>query len=363
MRESKNDQKKVLMVSSYIGKNTYVKNLVDALKSECFVATGIESFWCSNIPFDIVHIHYPEELFYWDSNYGEEGLHSLEKRIEYWKKLGSKIVVTIHDERAHRGKKDDKKLFKLIYENADGMIHLGRFSYENLGLSNGVSDVLPHHLYQDLIELKIDNPKSSPNKGETVFLSIGAIRKQAERSFLLNSFYLFRKNNKKSKLLICNFKLPSESIGFKSDPLRKIWYELAFRFKKFFFLWRNVYLLDHDISKEQMKGLVSQSDILITPRVDSLNSGIIFLALSLNKPVIGPSIGNMTEILDELGCPTYVPGDENTFVKALSFFLNEENVVTCAERYQRFVAICDVGVVAKKHVQFYESVINKKRIQ
>ncbi len=347
----------VLIASSYVGKNSYVKNLVDALVEECHVVTGIEPFWASNMQFDIIHIQYPEELFNWDPFYGENGLERLAIRLDYWQKRGAKLVVTVHDEKSHRGKNTDQTLFKMLYESSKGLVHLGNYSHKNINFDGILSEVIEHPLYIDLLDLEDKNKVKI--KEYFTCLSIGAIRKKTERDFLLKSFREFRKKKPNSRLQICNFRIPSECVSFKVHPFKRLFFELKFRLKKQFYFFRGVDLLEHDLSNVRMKDLVLQSDVVISPRLDSLNSGIIYLALTLNKPVIGPRIGNMAEILTLLKCPSFIPNDEKTFVVGLDLLTDQQKVDQILSEYNLKRHHFSPSEVAKKHSSFYRKLLEK----
>ena len=53
-----------------------------------------------------------------------------------------------------------------------------------------------------------------------------------------------------------------------------------------------------------MVDLVQNSSLLIIPRIRNLNSGLLYLGLTFDKPMIIPKVGNMTEVADFFRFPT-----------------------------------------------------------
>jgi hypothetical protein len=57
---------------------------------------------------------------------------------------------------------------------------------------------------------------------------------------------------------------------------------------------------------------------VLIPRHEALNSGNVFLGFTFGKPVVGPDIGNIGEVLTLTGNPTFDPKCPRTVVDALA---------------------------------------------
>lgn len=71
------------------------------------------------------------------------------------------------------------------------------------------------------------------------------------------------------------------------------------------------------LSAEDLSLRMSAADIVLVPRVDILNSGIVFLGLTFRKVIVGPAIGNIEEQLKELNYPVFNPNSMSSVTKAL----------------------------------------------
>ncbi len=64
-------------------------------------------------------------------------------------------------------------------------------------------------------------------------------------------------------------------------------------------------------------------------RIDSLNSGSIYLGLTFKKIIVGPAIGNMKEVLEKTDAYSFNPENIDSLVNAL-----EEALKTDKDKYQ-----------------------------
>ena len=64
---------------------------------------------------------------------------------------------------------------------------------------------------------------------------------------------------------------------------------------------KHIFKAADTIPVEQMQVYLNAADVLIIPRIHSLNSGLISLAFSFKKTVLGPSSGNIGPILAKSG--------------------------------------------------------------
>ena len=108
---------KVLIASEYNTKNSIIRSYVDGIRQLVKVESGVSTFWNSTLNFDIVHIHWPEQLFDWKC-FEQDELINLKTRLAYWKNTGAKIVVTRHNSIPYLNCRLNEELYDMVYRNA-----------------------------------------------------------------------------------------------------------------------------------------------------------------------------------------------------------------------------------------------------
>jgi len=283
--------------------------------------------------YDFVHIHWPESIFEWKEPTSAE-LELLEKRINYWKRK-SVIIYTKHDYQRNKGTTlNFTRLFELIEKNTDVFIHLGKFS-QNLYQQKYPSvrhEIIYHPLYTNYLSpLNKVVARKMFQIAEDAFVIIvpGNIRSYAERDLMLNAFVSIDFNR---KVLICinmhaelRYDFPGRTELKRIIDIKKI---LIDRFKqshkppKFLFTYGTQ-------TKKELEMKMSSADLVFIPRIESLNSGIVFLGLTFNKIVVGPSTGNIEEQLIELELPVFNPkyklSVSNALKKGMKLSIDHKN--------------------------------------
>ena len=84
-----------------------------------------------------------------------------------------------------------------------------------------------------------------------------------------------------------------------------------------------VRLLDHFVDDLTMTRLFAAADVVVLPYLDILNSGVAMLALSLQRPVIGPSKGAFPELQAPVGTTWVRTFDEPFDLDALTLACRE----------------------------------------
>ncbi|MDX1641896.1 MAG: hypothetical protein R3220_09385, partial [Balneolaceae bacterium] len=154
---------------------------------------------------DIIHIHWPELLVksqladmsrtnLLEEHHFERVLSSLNKK----KEGGSKIVLTVHNEKPHTDKTGlFDAFYKDVYKLSDGFIHMGEFSKKMLldEYSDSVKDkphaVIPHGDYSyfpDDLKRSICRERLNIMKSEKLLLTFGAIRSKDELELGIDAF-------------------------------------------------------------------------------------------------------------------------------------------------------------------------------
>lgn len=287
--------------------------------SHCeFVYSHFENYDSS---FKIVNIHWPEAIFDWYEPTTDQ-LETLESAIKEWK-VNSTIIYTKHDDERHKGMTPNfRRLFKLIEENSDIFIHLGQYSkrkYEKI-YPTARHSVVYHPLYSHFFKIY---PKEYArkileiDKNSLVIIAPGTIRNIKEREMVLKSFKKFKSRN---KVLIATKMRNEIEFDFPGRTRLKSIFDvrnfIVNRFKnnhtppKYLFSYRK-------ISFEKFSLLMSAGDIVLIPRIKTLNSGNVLLGFTFNKVVVAAETGNLTEQLKEIGLPTFNPFSINSIVEAI----------------------------------------------
>lgn len=341
--------------------NSIINNYLEGMSKYAEVVASASSFWTSNLKFDIINIHWPEVLVSgMDYNDNLPGL--LEARLKYWKGLGTKIVITYHNRLPHKQKHLDQKVYDLIYTNTDGFIHLGDASLKELSSISKLSEkqhiVIYHPNYLDIpnsISREDARKRLGLQMDDIVFISFGNIRHQEEEDFLIEAFSKLDNRSKKKKLIIVNALSLAKRTG-KAFPITRFKYEL---WKKKL-AKRNIIIEENPyIGDDYIQIYMNAADVIISPRLYNLNSGIIFLAFSFKKIVIGPDTGNIGEFLDKQNNPKFstVSTDSLRDMMEKSISLIDSDI---AENNFQFVKNeCNLYKIGKQYIDFFDLVLKE----
>ncbi|MCC9168230.1 hypothetical protein [Pontibacter harenae] len=299
---------KILIAVPNNTENSYTDDLAKGLSLLTECKTSIFEFWCENNFYDVVHIHWPEILFEWKEPTDKQ-LNLLESRLQHWSKK-AKIICTRHNLHPHyRDTKAFLKLYDIVYSYCNGVIHLGEFSKteyltrykNNYFIRPQQQFVIPHQLYPNLPNLHSvtsARKKIGIGKEQKVMLVFGALRDKEEFDIVLDSF---RNLNIKNKCLIANRWYTHKQIGFR-NPLAKF---KQFRQDVSFAFNSSYKLFNKFTTREENEILFKTSNVVLIPRKKALNSGNLALGFGYGKVVVGSSFGNIGEILQRTGNPTY----------------------------------------------------------
>lgn len=276
--------------------------------------------------YQIVNIHWPESIFDWLEPTDDQ-LKSLKTEIIKWKKHSS-LIYTKHDKERLKGATPNfTELFKLIEENTDVFIHLGEFSkgiYQKK-YPQSRHEIVKHPLYEDSFKVypkSIARERLNISQDTKVILAAGSIRTFEERKMVINAF---KNLTADSKVLISNNMRSEIKYEFPGRVFFKRFFNIrnyvVNRFKKKY--QPPQYLFSYGgVSEDELSLQVSASDVVMIPRINILNSGNLFLGLTFNKVVVGPSTGNITEVLRQLGLPIFDPNSLESVTKALEVGIN-----------------------------------------
>jgi hypothetical protein len=285
--------------------NPYLDEIINHSEHAYFY----DSFENYKADFKIVNIHWPEAIFNWKEPSHIE-LKELEDAIALWK-LKSLLVYTKHDFHRNKGTtKNFTRLFRLIEENTDVFIHLGKFSrdYYQEKYPKAKHKIIYHPLYTSTFKFpdQIEARKIlGVNKDAVVIIAPGNIRNYEERDMFLKAFKSLKIKN---KVLICTnvhseirHDFPGRSRLKRVVDIKRILKE-SFRKKH----QPPEYLFSYTfIPQNELELKMAAADIVLIPRINTLNSGNVFLGLSFEKKLVGPQCGNIKEQLEEFNFPVF----------------------------------------------------------
>lgn len=294
-------------------KNPYMETLIqeiDQQYEDCVWGYGINTFWSDEIfSYDIVHIHWPTLLLK-----GKYSSSELNHQLENIRDRNIKIVSTCHNLVAHYCHDSDiNNSYNVVYSNSDMILHLGLYSL-NIFKSkypNTQNVLLPHHTYDNLYTLfpskKDCCKKLKLSENAKYILCFGAFRDDEERSLVMNvsKHIIFHR----TYIIAPAYK----TITGRNRYIRAI--------KKYWLKYIHHIIItgtsNHPVPVDMTPYYFGISDIVFIQRKETLNSGNIPLAFHYAKTVVGPSIGNIKELLDTTKNPTFNANDLNSVYKAV----------------------------------------------
>lgn len=303
---------------------------------------------------EIIHIHWPEVLF--DSKLPDtNSLNDFMKHFFLWKK-NYKVVFTLHNLKPHLSKSDlYPNLYKEVSNNADAVVHFANSSivtFNKLYPKNQAKHVVISHPLYLSIPNNFSREKSRAflNIKDTykVVLVFGQIRTKNERQFVFNTF---KKLKLKDKFLIIS------TVG-KFKPKLKLGWKLS-NFINNYLLKKynskpNYIIKNTRINNNEIQYYFNAADVVLIPRVNSLNSGVLYLAASFNKKVVAPDLGNIGEVALSLNQKVFELANSSSAAFSLEKALLETTGINIFSKAKK---IMHPSIIAKKHEALYSSLI------
>lgn len=333
--------------------NPYIYTLTEGIKTQ---DTNIQFFFNKDLlweyaceEMDIIHIMWP--------NVFEQAMLSgrdLDERIHYLKSKKIMIFVTCHNFIPHTSNAIWEKAYNIIYNNCDVMIHLGNYSYNvcNGKYPQAQHYIIPHHIYDTIYTYfpKRDEAlaKLSLKHNFHYILCIGAFRNEDEREIVRMIAKRFK--SQKVKIIAPTFYLAS---GGKY----KIWRNSSRKLLKSSFLYSNIIISGKYISNADLPLYYSACDIALIQRPKILNSGNLPLSFLFGKIVVGPNVGNVGEILEETGNPTFIPDDKNSIFNAITKGLNLVQSQLGKANREYGLKNWNTNLISNKYISLYKSSI------
>lgn len=348
---------KILLTSNLNDGNDVIDGLYHRLQQHLNIQISVKKFWDTHISIipDIIHIQWPEQLFFWKS-IDENDLKKLSKQLNFWKEKGSKIIVTRHNILPHTLNELYKEAYEIVYSYCDAVIHYSSASINNFQAMYDSKNIHPihemifHPMYSDI---KNNSDKLSARKylnidaDKKVILIFGAMRNNEERQFTLN---VFNELDTENKLLL----VPS-------------WYQRVARRTPFKWLYSKIKIFFDRPNKElklsqkyvhedEIQMYMNAADVVFLPRFEVLNSGVLLLAFSFNKVVVGPSSGSVGELLALAGNPAFKIADISDACSKI-----KEGLKLSAKKVNNYAFVeknMNWDIIIDKHIQLYHRLRN-----
>ena len=281
------------------------------------------SFSQFNSEYEALLIHWPEAIFNWE-HIEERNLTQLKNFLDSINK-NITIYHCLHNLDSHGSFKEyNKKLYDIVWAATDVFIHLGtysRFLFEKR-FPDRVHKTIHHPLYKKeftIIEKNKAREQLGIPQNAAVFFIPGKIRTMAERNLVVNGFKQISINNK--FLIAHRFYFKPFPISLSNRPrLKKIvnpFVRIFNRIKNSPFKTNQAIIGTKYLNNEAMSIMMAAADTIIVPRLMSLNSGMVYLALTYSKAIVAPLIGNIKEVLELTNNYGFEVNKEKAFVEAL----------------------------------------------
>jgi glycosyltransferase involved in cell wall biosynthesis len=329
-------------------------------------------FWMPDFyHFDIIHIHWPSGLttnllntdFIVGGNNFKSELFVVNECIKKWKAKKTKIVFTYHNENPHEGSDEFSSLLnEMVIQYSDAVVHLGQYSLQKYTSEYTIEGqknmVIPHSIY-------ISYPNTSTKeesrkmlgigKNKFVILVFGSVRNAKEANFAMETF---RQVNDKNKFLLAprwnieDFTKYGRILGFVKQKL--------FEINNFFKF--NVRLKSNRTSvlAKDVQHYFNASDVVLLPRIDSINSGIMPLAATFKKALVGPDSGNMGEHIRNAGLKTFEPNHSKQASEIINEIVQQKSQYKIGEMFYQYAETnWNLKFVAEQHYALYQKLISE----
>jgi hypothetical protein len=295
---------------------TFTPSLVRAYAEAGWeVVTGVDNLYYRSVAFDLVHLHWPEELIGWEMPTAQ-ALNRLEETLA-WLGSRTRVIATVHNLLPHRTAEHplDRKLYNVVYLASDLIGHFSYYSrdrvrslFAKIPLEKQV--VHPPFLFTHLPQYQHGRGEARKNLGirddEFAILAFGSLREAAELELLKKGV---RYSKRRRKRMIFAARLPGGSRLERG--IRRVSFEMWKRSN-------SVINLEGYIEDCKVYSLFEAADAVLISRFGlHMNSGILPLAITVGTPIVAPLYGIYAEYLTGTGNELYKPGDSRDLARAI----------------------------------------------
>lgn len=302
--------------------NSHLKNLIDAyIESDVQVGVGYETFIYGNLIPNVMHFHMVEHLLGF-MNYDQDLFF---KKLEFFKKCGTKFIFTAHNLFPHRNlnQYDYLSFFQKFFQHIDLFTHHGQQSIEIFKVKFSLQDrehiVCPHGDYL----------KDIQNFDESQIEAKRLLKLPEDKKVILVFGRLQFKNLKfahavldrlKKSIKGCYILLAGINPLFRYNDLNHIYNKLNNEILNKFRVRRRI--LNKRFSNYDTYLLFKSADVVFLPHNSGLTSGIIPLAATIGKPFVYPNIGVFAEQAKFCKCEEYECSNVEQAYKAIMKLLS-----------------------------------------
>lgn len=345
--------------------NLFVPILCDAIHTAGVnVRCSVQEFWDSETTYDIIHFQCPEEVVGWSCE-DPDRIRQLEERIAFFRSRGARFVYTRHNIRPHYANEVISRAYRVIETQSDIVVHMGRFSRDEFTTRYPRSRnvIIPHHLYEYTYreDVSIERARQYLNLPQDAFIitTFGKFRNRAEIRMVIKAFLAWKQED---KLLLAPRLYPFSRLNDYGNHFLKRWgsrlgyYVLMPLINRL--LRMRAGASDELIDNCDLPYYIAAADVVLIQRRDVLNSGNIPLAFLFRKVVIGPSVGNIGELLDDTGNPTFCPNNKYDILRALRDARQLADWGKGESNYSYGREHLNLIVVGKAYAQAYRKAMN-----
>ena len=318
------------------------------------VNTSYNAFWNHDRSFDVVQLNWPEELLGWREPTDLE-LVFMKRTLERWRK-SAQIVVTRHNYHPHYSDTPKyRKLYDIVYSAAHAIVHLGEFSRDEFlsrysgsdFLENQIQAVIPHHIFSTY---PADVGRSAAREffgldSDTItLLSFGRVRSAFEKNLVVDAFLTLPRAKRVALI-------PGWHTSQPKEPVNRI------KWAKLRYLYDFRYAIGY-VPPDEVGHYFMAADLVLIPRENSLNSGLISLCIKYDCPTIAPDCGNLTEMALSMNCALFDPNDLSTLAAAM-----EKTISNVEQRpsYCHLRQSLSAERIGQKYSDLYRSLISSSQ--
>lgn len=345
--------------------NLFVPILCDAIRMTGInVRCSTQEFWESDTAYDIIHFQWPEEVVGWTCD-NPDIINRLEERIRFFRSRGAHFIYTRHNVRPHYANDVISRAYDIIESQSDIVAHMGRFSRDEFVTRHPGSRnvVIPHHIYQYTYQenISVERARQYLRIPQDAFIvtAFGKFRNREEIRMVLDSY---RAWDEPHKLLLAPRLYPFSRHNNHGGNIFKLLMSRAGYYLLMPLLNRLLKLhagaSDELIDNCDLPYYIAASNVIFIQRKDILNSGNVPLAFLYHKVVVGPKVGNIGELLEETGNPTFCPDDPKDILLALESARQLSIQGQGEVNYSYAMEQMNIVKVGKEYAQTYKDAVN-----
>lgn len=247
----------------------------------------LDSAWSQLRRADILHLHWPDGFVFHPSLVKSTGRFILLVGIlKLYRLMGARVIWTVHNLQSHENyhPRLERLVWRSFYRNIDALVVLNRFTQDKVKAKKILRQlpckVICHGLYQ---KAGVDKKAVNRNCNEKTLMFFGKLRGYKKIPRLIE---VFEELNDPRLSLVIAGACDSQQVGKYLMKKRAL---------------DGLTIIDRFIPDEELSSLLNRADYVIIPYHETLNSGVVFLALAHHKTVLAPKTEVISEIQNDFG--------------------------------------------------------------